>query len=972
MKVSTQQPFQLIYSLFQHEYLGYLLESYIIQLDDNGQLTLAYQNISAKNAKEFDAGLNEIDYQLIELIDNIQQDVVAKKFSPRKMTVQEFFFKIYDKEKGDKNLQEQIDNYIESHKSKIFSLLEGKQLYEMSKDGYPAGQPIAIAPHKATIEFHFERTADNTVYAPIVKYESKVFNFLEKQTIIVAREPAWVLVDNVLYTFEQAVDGNKIKPFLTKKEIIIPKSKEEQYYRRFISQLVSAFDVSAEGFTIQTVEHKPVPILCMSEIKKNGHHAENYTNGHTNGHHADDTQLLIDFKFKYGNYLVNLDKADNHVEFEKQPNDVYTFYKIKRNKNIENHYLQHLSAQGLQIDRQLLLDKQEAFEWLQTHQSILNENHIAIEQVNTNYFLEKGKISLFVQENHDWFDVQATVYFGEYEIPFIQLRKHIIEKRREYILPNGKIAIIPEQWFTEYSELFALSEVDAKGEQVRINKTYVTLLQEMQDSNLAQVKMSRKLEKLRHFEQIDDVPLPKGFQGTLRPYQKAGYNWMNFLTEYKFGGCLADDMGLGKTVQTLALLQQQKEAQKGTSLLVVPTSLIYNWQKEAQKFTPELRTLNYTGTNREKLVDSLLDYDLVITSYGTVRVDVEILSRLHFNYIILDESQAIKNPTSIIAKAVLKLKTKHKLILTGTPIENSTLDLWSQMNFINAGLLGSQTFFKQEFLNPIERKNDITKIQKLHAIIKPFILRRTKSQVAKDLPEKVESIHYCQMTQEQEKYYLEAKSYYRNQILEHIEKEGVARSQLIILQGLTKLRQIANHPAMVDENYTSTSGKLEDIVYKLQGVVQEGNKVLVFSQFVKHLSIIRKELELLEIPYTYLDGSTKDRQAQVDEFQENENIQVFLISLKAGGVGLNLTAAGYVFILDPWWNPAVEEQAINRAHRIGQDKTVFIYRFIAHNTIEEKIVALQSSKKKLAEELITNDENFVKTLTQEDILELLA
>jgi SNF2 family DNA or RNA helicase len=360
-------------------------------------------------------------------------------------------------------------------------------------------------------------------------------------------------------------------------------------------------------------------------------------------------------------------------------------------------------------------------------------------------------------------------------------------------------------------------------------------------------------------------------------------------------------MGLGKTVQTLALLQYRKEqGAENATLLVMPTSLIYNWEKEAGKFTPDLKILVYTGTYRDKNIELFKGYDLVISSYGIIRLDHEILRDYTFDYVILDESQAIKNPESNISHAVKELKSRSKLILTGTPIENSTMDLWSQMSFINDGLLGSSKFFKKNFLKPIEKNKDMDKVKKLYAIIKPFILRRNKGQVLTELPPKIEQIRYCEMTAEQEKRYEEVKSYYRNLILEDIDKNGNKNTQFTLLQGLTKLRLIANHPKMEDENYEFKSGKMKEVINTLESALAEHHKVLIFSQFVKHLTLFKERLDKKGIKYTYLDGSTKDRQAEVEEFQNNEEVRVFLISLKAGGLGLNLTKADYVFILDPW------------------------------------------------------------------------
>jgi SNF2 family DNA or RNA helicase len=541
----------------------------------------------------------------------------------------------------------------------------------------------------------------------------------------------------------------------------------------------------------------------------------------------------------------------------------------------------------------------------------------------------------------------------------------------EFKLPNGEIAIIPEAWLTKYADLFALSETDGEHEKPVLRKHHLNLVKELEEGNLAKVHLSEKLRSLNSFSGIKNYPLPPGFKGELRPYQKAGYNWLRFLNEYKLGGCLADDMGLGKTVQTLTMLQAEKDSGSGASLLVMPTSLIYNWEMEANKFTPELRILNYTGTLRNKDIKRFENYDLVLTSYGITRLDVELLQRFFFNYIILDESQVIKNPTSNIAKAVRELKSRHKLVLTGTPIENTTMDLWSQMSFINPGILGTQTYFRNEFQSPIEKKNDESRSKKLHAVIKPFILRRHKSQVATELPEKVENIQYCVMSYEQEKRYEEVKTYYREKIFKLIDQEGLGNSRFMILEGLTKLRQLANHPRMVEQGYTGDSGKLEDVTYMLENAIAEGHKVLIFSQFVKHLELVRQYLKTHKVDFAYLDGSSTDRKDQVERFNKDSHLKVFLISIKAGGLGLNLTEADYVFILDPWWNPAVEAQAVDRAHRIGQKKKVFTYKFITRNTVEEKILTLQQRKLKLTTELITTEESFMKQLTREDINQIL-
>jgi len=453
------------------------------------------------------------------------------------------------------------------------------------------------------------------------------------------------------------------------------------------------------------------------------------------------------------------------------------------------------------------------------------------------------------------------------------------------------------------------------------------------------------------------------------------------------GGCLADDMGLGKTVQSLAFLTYVKENQEEIkpnnsgqaslfdaglrtrpSLLVVPTSLVYNWSAECKKFVPHLSVLTHIGINRDKEANRLKQADLVITTYGTLRNDIEMLRDIEFDVALLDESQFIKNPTSKLAKKVNEINAKVRLTLTGTPVENTVVDLWSQMNFVNPGLLGNHRFFQQEFVKPIQKDSDEVRIEQLRSIIKPFVMRRTKMQVAGDLPPKSEQIVRCVMTDEQQDIYEKIKSTYRNIILDSVLERGVSKSQIQILTGLTKLRQIANHPVLDDENYQHSSGKFEYIKEMITGALEDNHTLLIFSQFVGHLRLVKTYLELMGIEYCYLDGSvnSKERIKQVELFQDGQK-RVFLISLKAGGFGLNLTAADYVFLLDPWWNPAAENQAIDRTHRIGQTQRVFSYKFISQNTVEDKILRLQKRKQELSNQLIQTEESYLKQVSVEDL-----
>ncbi|MFC0261241.1 DEAD/DEAH box helicase [Fontibacter flavus] len=976
MKVSSEQPFEIVYSLFSHEFLGLLFESFAVQLDEKGRLSFAHQNISHVNAPEFASGLDEVDYKLIKWMDEMQQESVVKKFNHKKLKPKDFLRRIYDPKTENKAVQELIEEKLEGLRAKILENLNGKRLFEMGNDGNPIWREIDIMPEQASVLFHFRRNEENTHYFPTIKYQGEKLEWQYKNGYLICHEPAWLVVDYRLYNFKKGVDGNKLRPFLNKKFIVIPKKVEEQYYRKFVTQLVSSFDVYAVGFDIKVERSQPKALITLSDLPSN---PKTDLFGNVIEEEEED-KIVFDLQFQYGDYnFRSEEKSDNNVELE-HIGDNYIFHKVIRDLEKEKSYGDFLKNLDLPVkSSRHAMAKSKAFGWINTHRDRLQEEGIQIRQ-STNgqgkkYFFGHAQISVEVKENIDWFDVHAIIKFGPYEIPFQKLRKLLLQGKTEFELPNGEIAVIPNSWFINYSEMFAFLEEQEQEEafQLVLKKHHIALAQELQQNNLLQLTLSRKLEKLRDFSKIEDYELPVSFKGKLRPYQKAGYNWLRFLSEYRFGGCLADDMGLGKTVQTLAMLAYEKEAHPdATSLLVMPTSLIYNWELEARKFTPKLRILTYTGTQRIKDNSRFSKYDLVLTSYGIARMDVDILKGYYFNYIILDESQAIKNPGSIISKAVNELNCRQKLILTGTPVENGTMDLWSQMNFINKGLLGTQGMFKKQFLQPIEKKNDMEKAAKLHAMIKPFILRRLKTQVATDLPEKVINVKYSTMTPDQEKAYEEVKSYYREKIVNEMSIPGLKNQQFTLLRGLTQLRQIANHPKLTDKNYHGDSGKLEDVIHMVNETASEGHKVLIFSQFVRHLAIIREFLDHEKIKYAYLDGTTKDRQAQVKAFQENDSVKIFLISLKAGGVGLNLTKAEYVFLLDPWWNPAVEAQAIDRAHRIGQENKVMIYKFITRNTVEEKIMALQERKMALAGELISTEESFMKSLSKDDIEALLS
>jgi superfamily II DNA or RNA helicase len=963
LRVDSSKPCKIVYSLCKHEYMGYLIEPHIVQLNPQGDFSLTYQRLFSHTASQFAKHLTEIDLKIIKILDEIEQDFIIKKYYKKAIRPFEFFSKFFD-EKFYNNVRPKIEKRL----SEVLKLIKDSgELFLMDKDGWPAERKIELAEEPATILFHFRRSDTETRYFPTIKYQGMRIDFMFKEAQVVSNQPAWLLLNDVLYFFEQAIEGKKLQPFLNKRYITIPKATEETYFAKFVAPLIEKYHVYAEGFDIKTETHEPTAVLKVIYVDKGISQLQLY--------------------FKYGSHVFAMGNEQKVTVRVLKEGDNYIFNRVKRNIDLEKKMYAQLLQMGVKKVSALFynLEVSEAgadddlsygvINWINEHIDKLTELGFEIEQpTGTKRFLfAANKIDFEINESNDWFDINAIVYFGSHPIPFIALKQYILHKKREFELPDGSIAIIPEKWFTQFGSLFSLAEA---GKTLKIKKYHIGLINDLAEDSIANVTLHRKLLKLNDFEDIADTQMPVNFKGSLRSYQKAGYNWFSFLREYNFGGCLADDMGLGKTIQTLALLQKLKEEDeengvKSTSLIIMPTSLIYNWQTEAKKFTPKLRIFAHTGTSRIKTLDHFMDYDVIITTYGITRVDIDVLKNFYFNYIILDESQNIKNPSSKSFKAVRTLKSRHKLILSGTPVENSVGDLWTQLTFLNPGLLGTQAFFNEEYVQAIEKKKDEEKARKLQAIIKPFVLRRTKEQVAAELPSKTEQIFYCNMSEDQTEYYEKTKSAYRNDLLSSMEDGTYAKKQVQLLQGLTALRQLANHPLMIDEEYTSDSGKFESVVHTLDNVLKGGHKVLVFSQFVKHLAIFKKHFEEEQIPYLYLDGGTKNRGEIVSDFQSNEDLKVFLISIKAGGVGLNLTQADYVFILDPWWNPAVEQQAIDRTHRIGQDKKVFIYKFISKDTVEEKILALQNRKKRLASSLITTEESFFKSLSKEDIREIL-
>ncbi len=571
-----------------------------------------------------------------------------------------------------------------------------------------------------------------------------------------------------------------------------------------------------------------------------------------------------------------------------------------------------------------------------------------------------------VSSGIDWFDVDVSYEFNDHlksELPPL-----LAAIRDDWpLVPLGKDAmcLLPQQWIKRYGRMIASGSV--RDESLRFSKSQAILL----DAMLAEhdrVQIDSNFAKQRQeWGEINGVPpaLPSPrFTGKLRPYQCEGLGWLLFLRKFGLGGCLADDMGLGKTVQVLALLDRiYGEAPLKPSLVVVPVSLMNNWIREAAQFTPELKVSSYYGSERD--ITQFQSSQIILTTYGTLRSEIEALSAIDFHYVILDESQNIKNSSALAHKAARVLRAEHRLAMSGTPVENHLGELWALFAFLNPGLID------RSLIKDLDSKSESVAL--LAKSIRPLILRRTKAEVLSDLPEKSEAVIYCDLDQKDLEQYNAIKRQVSSKLNDAIDEQGLARSKMMVLEGLLRLRQSACHPGLIDHKLRgATSAKLQILLNQLEEVISSGHKALVFSQFTSLLAIVKAKLDEKSIPYVYLDGTTKDRMNVVDEFQNNAEMPVFLLSLKAGGVGLNLTAADYCFLLDPWWNPAVESQAIDRCHRMGQTRPVFAYRLIARQTIEEKIIELQHRKRDLANALIAGSAGFLKKMTREDLNFLLT
>jgi superfamily II DNA or RNA helicase len=733
------------------------------------------------------------------------------------------------------------------------------------------------------------------------------------------------------------------------------------YATNILAKLEEDYKVNRNGHFIQEmIESTPVHRVLLSELSG--------------------AFLMLTPQWLYENILIEGPFQETFIAKNAGEEIV-----IKRSKEEEEGFIQKLMAMHPNFARQQgkgyfyvsFSDANKGHWFLKTYHKLLNEDIEVVGMDMLQHFRysphQATTVMSVKEEVGNIITLNMAVTFGKEEVPLIDLQKTILAGQKTVLLKDGSIGVFDDEWVGKYGTVIKHGKVFRK--EIRIAK-WMALIEDSVNRAGGESKpaiTSGWWDKWRKWQEPESVvyDVPNIVKATLRPYQQKGFEWMSLLAEAKAGACLADDMGLGKTLQTICFISNHihKNA-KSKSLIVCPASLIYNWLSEWQKFAPTVAVEVYHGANRNSECFAN-GTQVIITSYGAVRVDVEKVRDIPFEVVVIDESHNIKNPSAQITKAVYELQGASRIALSGTPVMNNTFDLYSQLNFVLPGMFGSREFFKREYADPIDLKKDVEKTKTLQRITAPFILRRTKEQVAPDLPPKTEMVLWCEMETDQRLAYESIRDNIKNNVFLEIKESGLQKGKLSILNGLLKLRQVCDHSELVkdEEVFVYESIKTKMLIAELQNIVP-AHKALVFSQFTSMLDLLEPELKKAGIPFLRLDGSvaSKNRQDLVDEFQQQEGgASVFLISLKAGNAGLNLVAADYVFLFDPWWNRAVENQAIDRVHRIGQTKPVYAYRLVCKGTLEEKIMDLQARKKMVGDSLISEEDGFVKNLDMKDI-----
>lgn len=990
----------IVIVLTEHPILGALLMPYITERSSENTISLTEQAFHA--SPKALATMTDVERKAIEIA-SFYTDKYLMSVYFKEQTLSKFLRKLADpKDKMKESMRPHIDKKMQE----MVELIRGGELsfyqkHSGSKELYPHhAYHINKEPIETTFSFEVDEETFN--YQLQCTHKGKSIALTEhKPVVVLTTNPATLLLGMEMFVFSH-IEAARLLPFTKKARVSVPATFTQKYIDNIVIPIARYHAITTQGISMVEKKVACQPLLYIEDTI-----------------YSDRTLKLV---FQYGNQvLAPGDSTDVkkiiHRE-DSEPERVIHYF--SPNPIAEQNAIQQLIVAGLQMvgDSHFKLvetaPERSIPQWISNHREMLKDEFEIINEVQEKpYCLDEIVVEQSCQDGVDWFELHITVVIGSLRIPFGRFRKHILEEDREYTLPDGRIILLPQEWYSKYANLLKMGEEHEKT--IRLKHSHVGIVQSI-------------LADDGHKEVVDylpqqELPTPAGLKAELRPYQQKGFWWMAHLYQHRLGCCLADDMGLGKTLQTLTLLQyiygntqvQQTDSasisivpeqpnlfdekgqfelfnvhndpstllpgngkrdgevatkHKPATLIVMPTSLLHNWRREAARFT-SLSMLEYTGNNyisQNNLEQLFNQYHLIFTTYGIMRNNSHALSKYCFECVVLDESQNIKNSDSLTFRSAIQLRGHQRIVLTGTPIENSLKDLWSQFNFLQPGLLGEESEFNKQYINSI-KQGDTRSDVRLRELIHPFILRRSKSEVAPELPPLTEEVIYCGMSQEQDTIYQQEKNGLRNVLLQ-ISNNKEKHQPLTVLNGILRLRQLACHPQMVFADSFANSGKMELIINTFETLRSEGHKVLIFSSFVKHLELIADEFEKRSWSYALLTGATTKRPEEIAKFADTEKIQAFLISLKAGGVGLNLTQADYVFIIDPWWNPAAEAQAISRAHRMGQEKQVIAYRFITQDSIEEKIMTLQEEKRKLAAAFITNDES-LPALTDKELAGLL-
>jgi superfamily II DNA or RNA helicase len=818
---------------------------------------------------------------------------------------------------------------------------------------------------KTELDFEIQEIRkDSVLFSPVV-----TFHYEDDRYVIMTKEECVPLKDGIyfaiiahdgtlLYCKSHDIYDAIITYLLTNQRLYTP--SDIKAIGDFINKTVSdAITITFTSKRVNLEGHTPQPVIEVQPYLR-----------HT---------LTLTVLFDYSGNIIEYSSDDGFIIGSMKGNDITVFRKKRTTERDIIAYVKTLFKQYIADD--ILIKKAGEFRLaIDVHTFLSRFGPVLVDEGYTIRIGREKKIKrgggtfhFSVTSGIDWFDISLLYTDEEGHTQTVTLKKEDINQG--LVRTSDSYILLDKSNFERVKLL--LEECDVEKGSLRFSKLNFsvidTLYNEIAVTDDKEISRYRAIyDKLKNITTIDEYPLPQHFHCTLRKYQQAGYNWLCFLKDIHINGCLADDMGLGKTVQTLALLQRLKENYElGRCLIVVPVTTLANWESEIERFTPGLSCIRHAGQSRATSMEDLEVYDLVLVSYHTLRNDIELFNTREFHYLILDESQNIKNANTRTFKAVRTIKAGHRLSLTGTPVENNTLELWAQMDVLNPGIFGSLNSFKRRYTRPIEEYEDSNVSMELKKRIFPFLLRRKKEDVIRDLPKKEIIYRYVEMGALQMEIYLEVNNVYRDKINSTIDRKGVKKSAIEILEALLRLRQMSLFPFLVSEKYSSVeSCKFELFKEMLEEILEEKHKVLVFSQFVQVLKQLEDYVSGLGIEYSYLDGTTKKRKTQIDKFQKDTGVQVFLLSLKAGGIGINLTAADYVILFDPWWNPAIERQAIDRTHRIGQTNKVIAYKMIVKDSIEEKILELQRKKEKLVGHIITDDTSIFKSFNKDDIMRL--